>query len=70
MEKSMIDNRLNMREALTPVQRQKLEQMMAQRRQPMAGGPTPGGNAAPRGFQGGARGGRGATPTPNPPGLP
>jgi Spy/CpxP family protein refolding chaperone len=70
MEKSMIDNRLNMREALTPIQRQKLEQMMAQRRQPMAGGPAPGGKAAPRGFQGGGRGGRGATPTPNPPGQP
>jgi Spy/CpxP family protein refolding chaperone len=68
MEKSMIDNRLNMREALTPVQRQKLEQMMAQRRQPMAAGPTPGANGAPRGYQGGARGGRGAAPTPNPSG--
>jgi Spy/CpxP family protein refolding chaperone len=68
MEKSTIDNRLNMREALTPVQRQKLEQMMAQRRQPMAGGTTPGGSAAPRGFQGGTRGGRGAAPTPNAPG--
>jgi len=68
LEKSAIDYRLNMREALTPVQRQRLEQMMAQRRQPMA--PAPGSNPAPRGLQGGARGGRGTPPTPNPPGQP
>ncbi len=68
LEKSAIDHRLNMREALTPVQRQKLEQMMEQRRQPMASSPARGGNAVPGGFQGGARGGRGAAPTPNPPG--
>jgi len=58
LEKSAIDYRLNMREALTPVQRQKLEQMMAQRRQPMAAGPAPGVNVAPGGF------GVGAAPRP------
>lgn len=75
MEKSAIDNRLNMRDALTPAQRQKLEQFMAQRRQAMTGGPNaigPGtrGNfgAAP---QGPGRGGnRGGAPVPNPPGQP
>ena len=62
VEKSAIDFRLTMRDALTPAQRQKLQQMMRQRRQPM---PMPGGNAAPRGPQGGGRGGRGAAPPPN-----
>ena len=60
LEKSAIDNSLNMRDALTPVQRQKLQQMMTQRSQPV-----PGGNAAPRGPQGGGRGGRGVAPPPN-----
>jgi Spy/CpxP family protein refolding chaperone len=59
LEKSAIDNRLTMRDALTPAQRQKLQQMMTQRRQPV-----PGGNA-PRGPQGGGRGGRGAAPPPS-----
>ena len=59
VEKSVIDNRLNMRDALTPAQRQRLQQMMTQRRQPASGG-----NAAPRGPQGG-RGGRGPAPPPN-----
>ncbi|MGD1072203.1 MAG: periplasmic heavy metal sensor [Bryobacteraceae bacterium] len=61
VEKSVIDNRLNMRDALTPAQRQKLQQMMAQPRQPP---PAP--NAAPRGPQGAGRGGRGAVPPPPP----
>ena len=60
LEKSAINNRLNMRDALTPVQRQKLEQMMTQRRQPV-----PGSNVAPRGPQGVGRGGRGVGPAPN-----
>jgi len=61
LEKSKIDNRLTMRDALTPAQRQKLQQMMMQRRQPM-----PGGNAAPRGPRGGGgSGGPGAAPPPN-----
>jgi hypothetical protein len=64
LEKSAIDNRLNMRDALTPVQRQKLEQMMTQRHQPVPDGPV----SAPRGPQGGGRGGRGAAPPPNAPG--
>jgi Spy/CpxP family protein refolding chaperone len=63
LEKSAIDNSLNMRDALTPVQRQKLQQMMTQR-EPMPGGPVSGGNAAPR-PQGGGRGGRGVAPPPN-----
>jgi Spy/CpxP family protein refolding chaperone len=69
MEKATIDNRLNMRDALTPVQRQRLEQIVAQRRQArFQGGPAfgPGtrGGAAPAG-----RGGnRGAAPNfPNSP---
>ena len=60
LEKSAIDNSLNMRDALTSVQRQKLQQMMTQR-EPMPSGPV----SAPRGPQGGGRGGRGATPPPN-----
>ena len=63
LEKSAIDNSLNMRDAFTPVQRQKLQQMMTQR-EPMPGAPVSGGDAAPR-PQGGGRGGRGATPPPN-----
>ena len=62
LEKSAIDFRLTMREALTPEQRQKLQQIMRQRRQPM-----PRGNAGPRGMQGGRRGGPGAAPPPNTP---
>jgi Spy/CpxP family protein refolding chaperone len=61
VEKSAIDNRLNMRDALTPAQRQKLQQMMTQPRQP-----APGANAGPRGPQGTGRGGRGAVPPPPP----
>jgi Spy/CpxP family protein refolding chaperone len=70
MEKATIDNRLNMRDALTPVQRQRLEQIVAQRRQarfsgnPAFGPGTRGGGAPPA-----ERGGnRGAVPNPpNPP---
>ena len=60
LEKSAIDNFLTMQDALTPAQRQTLEQMMTQRRQPVSGG-----NAPPRGPQGGGRGGRGVAPPPN-----
>jgi len=67
VEKSAIDNRLNMRDALTPAQRQKLQQIVTQRRQPV---PPGGGNAVPRGPQGAGRGGRGAAPPPNPPAPP
>lgn len=66
MEKAAIDNRLNMREALTPVQRQKLEQLIAQRREGRFGNPGPGarGNFGP-GAQG--RGGnRGGNTPPAP----
>ena len=44
LEKSAIDYRLTVRDALTPAQRQKLQQMMMQR-----GRPEPGGNAGPAG---------------------
>ena len=57
LEKSAVDYRLTMREALTPAQHQKLEQLMRQRRQPEAGR-----NAGPRGSRGG---GRGVAPPPN-----
>ena len=65
IEKSAIDNTLNMREALTPAQRQKLQQLMAQRRQAAVAGPAPGANAAPRAPQGAGRGGRGIVTPPN-----
>jgi Spy/CpxP family protein refolding chaperone len=52
VERSAVDNRLNMREAITPAQRQKLQQMMTQPR-------------APQGPPQGGRGGRGAVPPPN-----
>ena len=61
VEKSAIDNRLNMREALTPAQRQKLQQLMAQPRQPgLPGNPPPA-----RGPQGMGRAGRGPGGPPN-----
>jgi hypothetical protein len=60
LEKSAIDSFLTMRDALTPAQRQTLEQMMTQRRQAVSGG-----NATPRGPQGGGRGGRRAAPPTN-----
>ena len=61
MEKATIDNRLNMRDALTPVQRQRLEQIVAQRRQARFAGNTafgPGtrGGGAPPAGRGGNRG--------------
>ena len=74
VEKSAIDYRLNMRDAITPDQREKLQQMMRQRRRPMPmnmpgmnmpGMSMPGGNAAPRNPPGGGLGGRGAMPPPN-----
>ncbi|MBZ5697289.1 MAG: Spy/CpxP family protein refolding chaperone [Acidobacteriia bacterium] len=64
LEKSAIDFRLTMRDVLTPAQRQKLQQMMRQRRRPIPM-PMTGGNVAPRGPLGGGRGGRGAAPPPN-----
>jgi Spy/CpxP family protein refolding chaperone len=64
LEKSAIDYRLTMRDALTPAQRQKLQQMRAQRRQPIPM-PMTGGNAAPRGPRGVGPGGRGVAPPPN-----
>jgi len=60
LEKSAVDYRLTMRDALTPAQRQKLEQLMQQRRQPQ-----PGSDAGPRGPRGDGRPGRGAAPPPN-----
>jgi len=75
MEKAAINNRLNMREALTPAQRQRLQQLIAQRRQTRFGGPSGFGPGA--GARGpatpppaGRGGGRGPAPTPNPPGQP
>jgi len=65
LEKSAIDNSLTMRDALTPAQRQRLQQMMTQQGPPVPGGPMPGRNGGPRGPQGGGRGGRGAAPLPN-----
>ena len=67
MEKAAIDNRLNMRDALTPVQRQRLEQIVAQRRQArFAGNPAFG--PGTRGGAAGRGGNRGAVPNlPNPP---
>jgi hypothetical protein len=50
LEKSAVDERLNMREALTPAQREKLRQMMQERRQ-MRGGKGPQG-ARPNGQRG------------------
>jgi Spy/CpxP family protein refolding chaperone len=59
LEKSRIDYRLNMRDALTPAQRQKLRDAMKERRQR-------GDGSRPRGPQGAGRGGqRGPAPPPN-----
>jgi Spy/CpxP family protein refolding chaperone len=73
MAKSAVDFHLTMRDALTPAQRQKLEQWMRQRREPESGS-----NAGPRGPRGGGPGGRGTRggpgapppPSPNAPGQP
>lgn len=62
LEKSAIDNVLTLQDALTPAQRQKLQQIMTQRRQPVSRG-----NAAPSSRQGGGRGGRGVAPPPKAP---
>jgi hypothetical protein len=48
-----------MREALTPVQRQKLEQIKTERQQPV-----PAGDAAPRGPRGAGAPGGGPAPPP------
>ena len=63
LEKSRIDNRLNMRDALTPAQRQKLRDLINERRQR-------GDRSGPRGPQGARRAGgqRGAAPPTNPQG--
>jgi len=66
MEKSSIDYRLNMRDALTPEQRQKLQEWMKQRREREGG--RNGGPRGARGQHGPRGGGRGATPPPNPQG--
>jgi Spy/CpxP family protein refolding chaperone len=60
LEKSRIDNRLDMRDALTPAQRQKLRDIMNERRQR-------GERSGPRGPQGARRGGgqRGAATPSN-----
>ena len=62
LEKSAIDYRLNMWDALTPAQQQKL-QMMTQRSRSAASG-----NAAPSGPRGGGSVGGGTAPPPNPQG--
>jgi Spy/CpxP family protein refolding chaperone len=59
MAKSAVDFHLTMRDALTPAQREKLEQWMKQRRQPGADN-----NAGPRGPRAGGPGGRGARGAP------
>lgn len=76
IEKSTIDNSLTMRDALTPAQRQKLQQLMAQQRQAAVGGPGVGGpgaggrgNVAPVVPQGAGRG-RGPVTPPTPPAPP
>ena len=62
VEKSRIDYRLTMRDALTPAQRQKLRDVMNERRQR-------GDGSRPRGPQGAGRGGqRRPAPSPNPQG--
>jgi Heavy-metal resistance len=61
LEKAAVDNRLNMRQALTPAQRDKLRQLMRQRRHPEAGG-----NAGARGPRRGGTGQRRAAPQPKP----
>ena len=64
LEKSAVDYRLTMRDALTPAQRQKLQQMIMQR-----GRPEPNaGRGGPPG--GGGRGGRGTARPPNAQGQP
>lgn len=74
VEKSEVDYRLTMRDALTPAQRQKLEQVIAQRRQAAFGPRVPaggraGGTAAPAAPQAPGRG-RGAAPAVPPQGQP
>jgi Spy/CpxP family protein refolding chaperone len=61
-EKAAVGHRLDMREALTPAQRQKLEQWMRQRREPERG--NDGRDRGPRGGGNTGRGNRGAAPAP------
>jgi len=76
LERSAIDFRLNMRDALTPAQRERLRQMMAtptqQNGNVRAGGPQGGGRGGQRGARGGGTGpgvGNGAeSAPPNPQG--
>jgi Spy/CpxP family protein refolding chaperone len=60
LEKAAVDQRLNMRDAITPAQREKLRQLMMNRRRPGGGGPSPSG-----GPQGAGR--RGPRPSGPPP---
>jgi Spy/CpxP family protein refolding chaperone len=64
MAKSRIDYRLNMRDAITPAQREKLRQLMRDRWQSRRGPARPGPQGA------GRRGQRGPGPTPNSQGQP
>lgn len=59
LEKSAVDHRLTMRDALTPAQRQKLHELMTQRRHP-----APSTKVGARGPRGGGRGERGTAPPP------
>jgi len=43
LEKAAVDQRLNMRDAITPAQREKLRQLIMNRRRPGGGGPSPAG---------------------------
>lgn len=61
VEKSAVDYRFTMRDALTSAQRQKLQQLMTQQRRQQ----EPSGSARPGGSRGGGRGGRGAGSAPN-----
>jgi Spy/CpxP family protein refolding chaperone len=71
MEKAGVGHRLDMRDALTPAQRQKLEQWMRQRRERGPGNDSRGPRGDGQGGRG-ARGGRGAAPpaAPNAQGQP
>ena len=67
LEKSSVDFRLDMRDAITPAQREKIRQLMSERRG--RGGPGRGGWGQPgQGRQGQRQ--RGQAPAPNPQGQP
>lgn len=69
MEKAAVGHQLDMREALSPAQREKLRQWMMQRRERGGAGGEGGGQRGPRGGNrpGGARGNSGAGAAPPPP---